>query len=112
MRVLAIWEPILFTDFSPPGSMVLHRLSDPRVLHFWDPNHLVADQLARFGDPSQNQPECCIQRGTLWDLAAVYPPRTLWEQRLPHALVYGGPVISQRDSITEALDRSEGRPTR
>ena len=112
MRVLAVWEPILFTDFSRPGSMVLRRLSDPRVLHFWDANHLVAEQLARYSDPYQNQPACCMQGGTLWDLAAVYPPRTLWEQRLPHALVYGGPVISQRDSIAHVLDRSDGRPAR
>jgi hypothetical protein len=112
MRVLAVWEPILFTDFSKPASMVLRRLSDPRVLHFWDPNHLVAEQLARYSDPSQNQPACCSQRGTLWDLAAVYPPRTLWEQRLPYALVFGGPVISQRDSIAEVLDRSDVRSTR
>lgn len=112
MRVLAVWEPILFTDFSRPASRVLRRLSDPRVLHFWDPNHLGAEQLARHSDPSQNQPECCIQRGTLWDLAAVYSSGTLWEQRLPHALVYGGPVISQRDSIAEVLDRSQGRPSR
>jgi hypothetical protein len=112
VRVLAVWEPILFTEFSKPASMVLRHLADRRVFHFWDPNHLVADQLARHSDPSQNQPECCIQRGTLWDLAAVYPPGTLWEQRLPHALVYGGPVISHRDSIAEALDRSQGRPRR
>jgi hypothetical protein len=112
VRVLAVWEPILFTDFSEPASMVLRRLSDPRVLHFWDANHLVAEQLARYSDPSQNQPACCTQQGTLWDLAAVYPPGTLWEQRLPHALVFGGPVISQRDSIAEVLARSDVRSTR
>jgi hypothetical protein len=112
VRVLAVWEPILFTDFSRPGSMVLRRLSDHRVLHFWDANHLVAEQLARYADPSQNPPACCTQRGTLWDLAAVYPPGTLWEQRLPHALVYGGPVISQAGLIAEALDRSDARSMR
>ena len=106
--MLAVWEPILFMDLSKPGALVLRRLADPRAMHFWDPDHLVAGQLARDSDPSQAEPGCCSSRGTLWDLAAVYPPKSLWAERLPRALVFDGPVVQSAEAIAAELGRASG----
>ena len=42
-----VWEPILPTDFSKPMSIVLNRISDPRVMQFWDEEHVLATLMAR-----------------------------------------------------------------
>ncbi len=42
VRVFAVWEPMLPTDWSSPNTHVLARLSDPRVIQVWDKKHLIA----------------------------------------------------------------------
>ncbi|MDQ6892734.1 MAG: hypothetical protein M3167_08655 [Acidobacteriota bacterium] len=103
---MAVWEPILITDMSKPGSIVLRRLRDPRVRHFWDHDHRIADQLRRQADPSQGEPECCSHRGTLWDLAALYPARD-WTERLPRAGIFDGPVVAVIPRLDEEIQRLE-----
>ena len=93
VRVLAVWGPVLFTDFSKPGAAVLQRLTDRRVTHYWDSEHRIARQLQALADPSQPRPECCVHRGDLWDLAALYPALP-WAERLPRAVVFDGPVVN------------------
>jgi hypothetical protein len=44
--VFAVWEPMLSTDWSKPGTSALQRLSDSRVQQFWDADHTVAAALA------------------------------------------------------------------
>src|SRR5712691_936579 len=83
VRVFAVWEPILITDWSAPGSFVRGRLSDDRVRQFWDPQHMVAAQMSRDAHPPQPEPHCCDDRGILWDLAAVYPRDAVWGSSLP-----------------------------
>jgi hypothetical protein len=92
VTVFAVWEPILPTDWMPPTTGTLGRLSDRRVTQFWDKNHVVAQVLAesRLGKP---EPNCCTRRGTLWDLIAVYPPGPEWRAMLPAATVFDGPVV-------------------
>ena len=71
MRVLVVWEPILTTDWRPPGAAALGRISDGRARQFWDPGHLVAAALNETAKqkPPQPQPACCIQKGFYWDEA-------------------------------------------
>jgi hypothetical protein len=108
-----VWEPILFFD-SKPGNLVLNRLTDKRVRQYWDADHLIAEELAHHGDTRQKEPECCFhRRGVLWDLAAVYPARAVWQERLPLASVFGGPVVGEVVSIDReiaSLSRTGSKP--
>jgi hypothetical protein len=103
IRVFAIWQPMLATDFAPPISFVLGRLSDRRVQQYWDPEHALALQLSKDARAPQPEPECCDRDGILWDLAAVYPAGLTWEERLPPATIFSGPVIDVASTIDTAL---------
>jgi hypothetical protein len=95
IRVFAVWEPILPTDYSSPGSGVLARLSDPRVAQYWDKNHLFAEQLARRlkSDSNHPRPRCCANNGFDWDEVAVYPQDAEWSDQLPRAVFLDGPIV-------------------
>jgi hypothetical protein len=110
IRVFAVWEPILPTDYSSPGTAVLARLSDPRVVQYWDKNHLFAEQLARVieSDAAQPHPGCCTHDGIQWDEVAVYPQATLWKEQLPPAVFLNGPVVRSpnfSDVVADLLSR-------
>ena len=49
IRVLAIWEPILPTDWNRPTSAVLDRLSDRRAIQWWDKQHVLATAVQNSG---------------------------------------------------------------
>jgi hypothetical protein len=95
IRVFAVWEPILPTDFSSPGAAVMGRLPDRRVTQYWDKNHLFAEQLSRAieSDPAHPRPSCCDHEGTQWDEVAVYPQGAQWSEQLPRAAFLNGPVV-------------------
>ncbi len=95
IRVFAVWEPILLTDYSSPSTGVLARLSDPRVTQYWDKNHLFAAQLARRlkSDAEHPRPRCCDASGIDWDEVAVYLQDAQWDVQLPRAVFLDGPVI-------------------
>ena len=103
VRVFAVWQPMLPTDWSAPATSVLRRLSDGRVQQYWDPNHLLATQMKKDARAPQPVQECCLRSGKLWDLAAVYPPGAIWSDRMPVATIFNGPVVDVIDAIKEAL---------
>jgi hypothetical protein len=90
-----VWEPILPTDYSSPGTAVLGRLSDPRVAQYWDKNHLFAEQLGRTIDAGSGQPKpnCCTRKGIQWDEVAVYAQGAHWDEQLPPSVFLNGPVV-------------------
>src|SRR6266849_6741261 len=92
VRVFAVWEPILPTDFTAPSSGTLGRLSDARVRQFWDNQHALA-KLVAISHDAQTKPRCCTRSGILWDLIAVYPGQTSRSDRLRPAVVFDGPVV-------------------
>ena len=102
VRVIAVWEPILPTDWRAPTSGTLSRLSDARVEQFWDRENLLAKLMLQQAPPSQPKPSCCNRAGILWDLIAVYPPGTVWQDTLPPAVLFDGPVVraSARVNLT------------
>lgn len=100
---------MLPTDWAPPASSVLRRLSDGRVQQYWDPNHLLAAQMKKDAREPQPVQDCCIRSGTLWDLAAVYPPGSIWSDRMPAATVFNGPVVDVTDAIEDALAPGRAR---
>ena len=105
VRVFAVWEPILPTDYSAPGTAVLGRLADPRVAQYWDKNHLFAAQLGRKiqADAPQPKPRCCTQNGIQWDEVAVYSQDAQWSSELPRAFFLNGPVVRSLD-FSEVLN--------
>lgn len=99
IRVFAVWEPILPTDYASPGSGVLSRLSDPRVAQYWDRNHLFAEQLGHKieFDADHPKPNCCTREGIQWDEVAVYSQDAHWDSQLPRAVFLNGPVVRALD---------------
>lgn len=106
IRVFAVWEPILPTDYSSPGTGVLARLADPRVTQYWDKNHLFAEQLGRkiAADAGEPQPKCCTRKGIQWDEVAVYNQDARWDDQLPRAVYLNGPVVRSAD-FSDAVNR-------
>ena len=64
------------------------RIPDSRVIQFWDKDHLIAEELSR--QLRTKQPTCCRHSGTLWDLVALYPNGTKWNESEPFYV--DGPV--------------------
>jgi hypothetical protein len=93
--VFAIWEPILATDWSAPGTSVLRRLRDHRVRQFWDPDHLMSAVLKRSEDADHLQPDCCERKGFLWDMAIAYPPGIVWRDSPRTPALFDGPVVKR-----------------
>jgi hypothetical protein len=94
---------MLPTDWSAPSSSVLGRLSNDRVRQYWDPNHVLATQMKKDARAPQPEQDCCVRSDILWDLAAVYPPGSVWSDQMPPAVVFNGPVVDVTDAIEEAL---------
>ena len=97
MVVFAVWEPILPTDWSAPGASVRERLNDRRVQQFWDPGHVVATVVKKA--EGKLHPDCCENKGFLWDLTAVYAPGSRWGETLPEPVLLNGPVVRTTDSL-------------
>lgn len=91
------------TDFSKPISIVLSRLSDARVMQFWDDQHVLATRMAKDAREPQPVQRCCLQNNHLWDLAAVYRPGVTWDDVMPSAVVFNGPVLQVRDEIVKGI---------
>ena len=78
---------------------MLQRIADPRARQFWDPEHRIALRMAKDARPPQPEPECCTQKGVLWDLVAVYRPGQRWEEAMPAAVLFGGTVVDNEGEI-------------
>jgi len=79
--------------------MVQSRISDPRVVQFWDKDHLVAKELKQQFPSSQTL--CCQRNGILWDVAALYSPKVEWGTSTP--VFFGGAVLDVADNVREHL---------
>jgi hypothetical protein len=88
-------------------SFVLKRISDPRVMQFWDEAHVLATRMARDARDPQPTQSCCVQNNHLWDLAAVYESGVTWDETMPSAVVFDGPVLYIKDDIVKALVTKE-----
>ena len=98
---------MLPTDLAPPITAVLGRVSDTRARQYWDPDHLLAKRMAADARSPQPEQDCCQRNGILWDLAAVYPKGAVWNDRMPAATIFNGPVADMGTEI-EATLRSVG----
>jgi len=104
VRVLVVWEPILATDWRRPSGSTLARIPDRRARQFWDPKHLVAEELARFAKlkPGQPEPNCCVEKGFHWDEALLYVPHSQWKDG-PTPAFWNGPVYRIAPALEKTL---------
>lgn len=79
--------------------MVQSRVSDTRVVQFWDKDHLVAGELKQQFPSSRKL--CCQRKGILWDVAAVYPPKVEWDTAAP--AYFGGAILDVADDVRQQL---------
>lgn len=105
LRALAVWEPILATDWKSPSANTLARIPDHRARQFWDPKHVVASALSEIvtKDPPQPEPSCCVQKGFYWDDAILYAPHSHWEDE-PTSVFWNGPVARIIPPLENALN--------
>lgn len=102
--MLVVWEPILATDWRAPSWTTLRRIPDTRAKQFWDPNHLVGQELNRVAkeNPQQPKPACCMEKGFYWDEAIVYEPQVKWKDG-PRPAFMNGPVLKSSSGLESAL---------
>jgi len=78
--------------------MVQSRISDTRVVQYWDNDHLVARELHR---QLSLEPSCCQRRGILWDLAVLYGRQAQWGNSSP--VFADGPVVDAAPVVNKRL---------
>jgi hypothetical protein len=85
--------------------MTLRRIPDARVKQFWDPSHLVSQELSRIARerPGQPLPACCTQKGVIWDEAILYQPQAKWESG-PSPAFMNGPVVKVASGLENAIN--------
>lgn len=103
--MLVVWEPILASDWRKPSGGTLARIADRRARQFWDPKHLVAEELARIAKqkPDQPAPACCVRKGFHWDEAVLYAPHERWGDG-PIPAYWNGPVYRIAPALEKALN--------
>lgn len=105
LRVLVVWEPVLWTDVAPPTSGVLARLSSLNAIQFWDERRLLSQFMveAAAKDPSLLQPGDTLPPDMIvWDFVAIFPPGAIWKD-VPRPAYYGGPVVDVMDQVRSTL---------
>ena len=109
VRVLVVWEPMLPTDWYRPTRPTLKRVSDSRVVQFWDKGHLIAGEVKRqLQQFDRRDPSCCEDGGHLWDMAAVYAPGVRWGEAAP--VLDDGPVyLIAPTTLKQAVSKFLGR---
>jgi hypothetical protein len=102
--VLVVWEPILPTDWGSPSRGTLARISGPGAKQFWDPDHIVAQEMARNAKakPSRLGPDCCLSKGFYWDDAIVCAAHSRWKDA-PASVFWNGPVVTAIPGLEKTL---------
>jgi hypothetical protein len=105
---LVVWEPILATDWRSPSGSTLARISDRRVRQFWDPKHLVAEEVARVAnrEAGQSKPDCCVKKGFHWDEVILYAPHAQWKDG-PSPAYWNGPVYKIGPALEKAFNEQQ-----
>lgn len=83
--------------------MIQSRVSDTRVVQFWDKDHLVANELKQQFPSSQTL--CCQRHGILWDVTALYPAGVEWGASAP--VYFAGAVLDVAETVRQHLSSAE-----
>jgi hypothetical protein len=75
LRGYVVWGPMLGKETEADARTATRFLSDPRVTHFWTPEHVLAERVgATLGLPAGER---------AWDTFLLYPPGTTWGEEPP-----------------------------
>ena len=106
VRVLVVWEPVVWTDaFRPKAGTLTRTITDARAAHYWDPGKSLSEHIlespwtrkyAVRGGPE----------GVVWDWIACYPPGVRWESDFPEPAVQDFPIIDGIDRVRAWLDKT------
>lgn len=116
IRVLLIWEPVIFTDRGPPSARVRARAGDARIEHFWDPGLLVSEAAIRTAMAHRDQLDLGeIDEDTVaWDIVAIFPPGIRWDDAFPLPSWHDAPVVhgaaELKRRLAEAPPKGERAP--
>ena len=97
LRVYAVWQPILPTDFRYTRRESL--LADPRVTHLWDRNQAVGRWFASYRGPQGD----CFMGDVAWDLFYLFGPEAQWGEGPDPLIACGGPVIEVSGKLAAAI---------
>jgi len=105
LRAFVVWEPVVWSDLTPPLTSVLARVSDRRAAQHWDRGRLVSAVLlkaiqADLAEGDANRPD---DDTIVWDCVAIYPPGSRWEDHLPAPAFIDCPVIKAIDEVGRRL---------
>ena len=93
LKVFAVWEPVLFSDWAAPSTFTLGRISDARAHQYWDRGRLLSKAM---GEKDKDS--------IVWDYVAVYPKGAVWQDVLPKPSFEGGAVLDVTEDLAKALD--------
>ena len=108
LRVLVVWEPVLWTDTAAPTTRTLSRVSDPRAEQYWDKDLLLSKEIARsaFADKAHALHGDGLDEDTIvWDFIALFPPGVRWDASFPSPEYHGYPVVEAVDEVGRRLRR-------
>jgi hypothetical protein len=92
LRVFVVWEPVLATDWTAPSTVIMKRVSDPRVQQYWDNGRLLSKEMGEHDRSS-----------VVWDWVGIYSPEAVWEGAPPKPFFDDGPVVHVVPAFTNAL---------
>jgi hypothetical protein len=99
IRVLVVWERVLWTDWAAPSSSVLRHISDARALQFWDPSRALSTHILLADDRPAHHGSSQV----VWDAVYVFPKGERWGDRFPAQSFANGPVVRVMPQFREAL---------
>lgn len=88
-----VWEPVLPTDWAPPTTTALTRISDRRAAQFWDHGRLLSERMWAAGVRSP------LAGSVIWDFVALFPPGARWDAAFPKPAFTGAPVANVRGDV-------------
>ena len=91
LRVIVVWEPVIFTDIAQPTNFALSLVTDGRAAQFWDHERALSHALG--GDDD----------AIVWDYIAVYPAGARWIDEPPPPNFTGGTVLDVIDDVARAI---------
>jgi hypothetical protein len=113
VRVLVIWLPVMASDTGPPTNEVRRPLQDTRVMEFWDPELWASPRMmprAVAMARAQGEEPDFDPNGIAWDLIALFPRGTTWEDPFPAPVWWGAPVVDSLEPVEGTLSGLRPRP--
>ena len=104
LRVLVVWEPVIWTDVGPPTTSVMAQLSDARVTQFWDPGKILSRVMVEKWKRLGTVPGLADDT-VVWDFVALFDPGARWDAGPPASRYHGYPVVDAIDGLRAALGR-------